>query len=389
MAIYLTHLRNQKGDPATGRRPDENFAREAMQLFSIGLYELNTDGSLKLDGTGQPVETYGNDDVQALAKVMTGWSWGFDDAQLTPRNFTEGDPNYSATGSARADLRPMKNYAGFHATEAVTMFAGKPWSFTVAAGSNASVRLKAALDGLFKHPNVAPFISRQMIQRLVTSNPSPAYIGRVAAVFNNNGQGVRGDLAAVVRSILLDSEARSATPAAAFGKLREPVLRVTQWMRGIGVTSGSGEFKMLTELEDMQQAVFLQPSVFNYFRPDYVAPSTSLAAAGLVAPEFQISSESGFANWMNRAARMSDGGIGWNGSGPDVYPSLDDEIALLSSGGAQRLVERLNLVLFAGRMPDTLRLHLFNALAEAGSDPDRVRIALRLCLSSVDFLVDR
>jgi hypothetical protein len=164
---------------------------------------------------------------------------------------------------------------------------------------------------------------------------------------------------------------------------------VTQWMRSFGAVSGSGEFLMLTELDDMQQAVFYQPSVFNYYRSGYVAPNTSLAAAGLVAPEFQIASESAFANWVNRAWRMSVGGIGWDGQKADVRVDIDDETALLRANGAQRFIERLNLLLFAGRMPDTLRTQFFNAIIESPSDTDSVRIAMLLSLVSAEYMVQK
>ena len=233
MGIYLSHLRNRKEDPATGRLPDENFAREVMQLFTIGLHELKADGSLKYDASGKPVETYTNQDVMALAKVFTGWSWAFPDSELTESKFRWGGPVYTVAGDQQIDLLPMKPYPGQHSTAAKTLFAGKPWATTIAANGTAQSDLKKALDTLFNHPNVGPFIGRQLIQRLVTSHPSSAYVARVAAVFANNGSGVRGDLGAVVRAVLLDAEARNAG-GAGFGKLREPVLRVDPVDAGAG-----------------------------------------------------------------------------------------------------------------------------------------------------------
>ena len=266
MGIYLSHLRNRKENPATGLLPDENFAREVMQLFSLGLNELNLDGSPKLDAAGKPIETYSNADVMAMARVFTGWSWGFPDAQLTEQNFRWGSPGLKVATDQTIDLQRMKAYPGQHSTAEKKLFAGKPWALTIPANTAAADSLRLALNGLFNHPNVGPFIGRQLIQRLVTSYPSPACVARVASVFNNNGKGVRGDLGAVVRAILQDSEARS-TPAPGFGKVREPVLRVAHWMRAFGTTSATGEYMMAWELESLSQQALAAPSVFGWFRP--------------------------------------------------------------------------------------------------------------------------
>ncbi len=245
----------------------------------------------------------------AMAKVFTGWSWAFPDAQLTENNFRWGSPDYTAAGDTRIDLQRMKAYPGQHSTAEKRLFAGKANAVTIPAGTGAQDSLRIALDALFKHPNVGPFIGRQLIQRLVTSNPSPAYVARVAAVFNNNGQGVRGDLGAVVRAILLDAEARQ-TPAADFGKLREPVLRVTHWMRAFGATSATGEFMMAYELDSQSQRALHAPSVFGYFRPGYVPPNSALSATGATAPELQIVNESSTADWVNLAENMAGSGHG-------------------------------------------------------------------------------
>ena len=199
MGIYLSHLRNQKADPLTGRVPDENFAREVMQLFSIGLTEINLDGTPKLVN-GQPVETYTNADITGLARVFTGWSWAAQDTS---------NASFNGGGTAYADriLRPMQPYPQFHETGTKTFL-----NVTIPASTSAQASLTIALDTLFNHPNLCPFIGRQLIQRLVTSNPSPAYVGRVSAACANNGAGVRGDMKAIVRAILLDDEARNAAP---------------------------------------------------------------------------------------------------------------------------------------------------------------------------------
>jgi uncharacterized protein (DUF1800 family) len=392
MGIYLSHMRNPKEDLATGRMPDENFARELMQLFTIGLHELNPDGTLQTGVDGKPVETYGNADVMALAKVFTGWSWGFPDNELTTNNFRWGNPDYSSTKDRRIDLQRMKNYPGQHSTAEKKLFAGKPWAVTIPANGTPDNDLRTALDTLFNHPNVGPFIGRQLTQRLVTSNPSPAYVARVAAAFNNNGRGVRGDMAAVVRTILLDTEAR-ATPAAA-AKLREPALRVTHWMRAFGVTSTSGEFTLGGDLDAMGQRVFAPTSVFSYFRPGYVPAGTALATAGATAPEFQLVNEGSTAAWVNLARNMAGSGIGWTVNTPELASPMSTPISLVSTGDVSALIEHLNLMLFAGTMSAELKFDILDAVSGvAGNDANshnyRARIALFMALASPEYLVQR
>jgi uncharacterized protein (DUF1800 family) len=392
MGIYLSHMRNPKEDPVTGRLPDENFARELMQLFTIGLHELNPDGTVKTGADGKPVETYGNADVMALAKVFTGWSWGFPDNELTTNNFRWGNPDYSSTKDRRIDLQRMKNYPGQHSTAEKKLFAGKPWAVTIPANGTPDSDLRIALDTLFNHPNVGPFIGRQLIQRLVTSNPSPAYVGRVAAAFNNNGRGVRGDMAAVVRAILLDTEARATPPAAA--KLREPALRITQWMRAFGATSPSGDFMVTGDLDPLGQRIYAPPSVFSYFRPGYVPAGTALASAGATAPEFQIVNEGSTAAWVNLARNMAGNGIGWNGSSHDLLSTMTTATSLVSTGNVSALIEHLNLLLFAGTMSAELKFDILDAVSGvAGSDANshayRARIALFMALASPEYLVQR
>jgi uncharacterized protein (DUF1800 family) len=392
MGIYLSHMRNPKEDPVTGRMPDENFARELMQLFTIGLHELNPDGTVQVRSDGKPIETYGNADVMALAKVFTGWSWGFPDNELTTNNFRWGNPDYSVAKDRRIDLQRMKNYPGQHSTAEKKLFAGKPWGLTIPANGTPDSDLRIALDTLFNHPNVGPFIGRQLIQRLVTSNPSPAYVGRVAAAFNNNGRGVRGDMAAVVRAILLDTEAR-ATPAAA-AKLREPALRVTHWMRAFGATSTSGEYTLGGDLDALGQRVFAPTSVFSYFRPGYLPAGTALAAAGATAPEFQIVNEGSTAAWVNLARNMAGSGIGWTVNTPELVSPMSTPISLVSTGDVGALIEHLNLLLFAGTMSAELKFDILDAVSgvagsDAGSHAWRARIALFMALASAEYLVQK
>lgn len=396
MGIYLSHLRNRPEDPVTGRMPDENFAREVMQLFTIGLHELNSDGTPKLDASGQPVETYTSADVMALAKVFTGYSWAFPDNQLTEDTFRWADPDYSAGKDRGIDLLRMKAYPGQHSTAEKRLFAGKPWAVTLPAGASAAADLRIALDTLFRHPNVGPFISRQLIQRLVTSHPSPAYVERVAQVFNNNGKGTRGDLAAVVRAILLDTEARSTPPAdGAFGKLREPVLGVAHWMRAFGVTFVNSGFDIYWQLEPTGQSPQLAPSVFGYFRPGYVPPGTDFASRGATAPEFQIVTENSVAAWVNLAEQMGSDGLGWFGSQREIIANYTGLVAKLTGAGSVgAMVDEIDLLLFGARMSPALRQTLIEAAASvedghAQSNLYRARLAVFLATASPDYLVQR
>jgi len=399
MGMYLSHMRNRKEDPAINRLPDENFARELMQLFSIGLVELNLDGSPKLDAAGKAIETYSNADVLALAKVFTGWSWAYPDNQLSEAVFRWANPDYSMAMDQRIDLQKMKAYPGMHSTAQVTLFAGKPQAVTIAANASGEERLRIALDTLFRHPNVGPFVSRQLIQRLVTSNPSAAYVARVAAVFNDNGKGVRGDLAAVVRAVLLDIEARNgasqAPLPAGYGKLREPVLRVTHWLRAFAPMSSTGTYNVMWDLDALGQRPFSPASVFGYFRPGYVPPNTAMASAGSTAPEFQIVNESTAASWINLAEGMSSWGIGWNGSSPDIAAAFASQAALMAAGDIEGLLDNLNLLMFAGTMSATTRQDIIEAVSgsvasgTAASNLNRARLAVFIALISPEFLVQR
>lgn len=393
MGIYLSHMRNRKEDPVTGRTPDENFAREVMQLFSIGLHELSIDGRPQLDSLGQPVETYTNDDVMAMAKVFTGWSWAFPDNQLTEPVFRWGTPDYTAANDLRIDTLRMKAYPGQHSTAEKRLFSGKPSAVVIPAGSTAQDSLRLALDTLFRHPNVGPFIGRQLIQHLVSSNPSPAYVARIATVFNNNGGGVRGDLAAVVRAVLLDPEAMS-PPIGSIGKLREPVVRVTHWMRSLGANSGTGHYMMSQELGAVSQRALYAPSVFGHFRPGFVPPNTVFASTGVTVPELQIVNESTTAQWVNTAMSMAGNGLGWNGTGRDVAANIQPLADMAAAGQIEALIERLNLLLFAGRMSAALKQDLLDAMTSVGgndaaSQANRARVAIFLSLAAPEYLVQR
>ncbi|HMN64755.1 MAG TPA: DUF1800 domain-containing protein [Burkholderiaceae bacterium] len=390
MGLYLSHLRNQKEDPSRGRVPDENYAREVMQLFTIGLYELNLDGTVRLDGRNEPIETYTNEDVTGLAKVFTGWSWAGPDKSDT--RFFGGN------ASADRAVLPMQSYPKYHSTSE------KRFLGTVIpeqAGADPEASLRVALDRLFSHPNVGPFIGKQLIQRMVTSNPSPAYVARVASAFNDNGSGVRGDMKAVIRAVLLDPEARSPLPGATdYGKLREPVLRIAHWLRAFGAQSASGRF-LIGNTDNpnssLGQTPMRSPSVFNFYRPGYVPPNTDIAAAGLVAPEMQITHESSVAGYLNTLRSVISSGIG-SGSPRDVQPDYGEVIGLADRPDA--LVDRIGAMLIAGEMSPELRAQAVdavgsvavstsNAQSAATARLNRVKLAVFLVMASPDYLVQK
>lgn len=382
MGIYLTYIHNMK---ETGYRvPDENFAREIMQLMTIGLYQLNQDGSLKTKD-GQPIETYTRADVQGLAKVFTGWSFYGPDTSADRFWGIRNDPDH--------DWKPMQAYEAYHSTGTKT-FLG------VSTSADTQSDATVALDTLFNHPNVGPFIGRQLIQRLVTSNPSPAYISRVAAAFNNNGKGVRGDMRAVIKAILLDPEART-PPASGRGKVREPVVRIANWMRAFYTYSVSGSYKMFA-LDDpligVAQTPLRSPSVFNFFRPNYVPPNTDVANAGLVAPEMQITNETSVVGYVNYMANSVRWGMG---TGFDIKSDYVHEVRLAAT--PDKLMDRLNLLLLNGTMSTTLRNQIIaainlvprptpnatNASAISEADHNRVYIAVLLTMSSPEYLIQK
>jgi uncharacterized protein (DUF1800 family) len=330
MGRYLTALGNRADG---GRVPDENYAREIMQLFSIGLVQLNNDGTPKLVN-GQPVDTYTMDDIRGLAKVFTGWSWG-----NTGTPDLQDNRFFGNEVDRMREIIPMQHYPKFHSPES-KVFLGA----TIAAGTPGPQALKTALDTIFNHPNVGPFLAQRLIQRMVTSNPSPAYVDRVAAVFNNNGKGVRGDLKATVRAVLFDAEARDANAVGStqFGKLREPLLRVTAWGRAFGAQSASGIYRVGLLDEQLFQTPMRAPTVFNYYRPGFVPPNTDIAAKGMVAPEFQITHEVSVANYTNFMQQVVGNGIGFNTMGrPDVRADYKDLVTLAEDPAA--LVNQINL----------------------------------------------
>jgi uncharacterized protein (DUF1800 family) len=339
--------------------PDQNFAREVMQLFTIGLVQLNLDGTPVRDAHGAWIDTYGAADVEGMASVFSGFSWGGPDTVNSRFSGTTQDP-------MRLTL-PMQGYARYHSVLAKN-FLGT----TVAAqtSANPGASLKAAIDTLYGHPNVGPFIGRQLIQRLVTSSPSPAYVARVAAKFNNNGSGVRGDMKAVLRAILLDSEARSASRAAEprYGKIKEPVLRLTAALRAFGVKSASGKV-LMTYTDDpglqLGQTPFRSPSVFNFYRPGYVPAGSEAATLGMTLPEMQITDESsvaGYANYMIGAVKSGVGQRGVDGKAAKRDLAMNYTALQPLAANPAALVDKVNARLFGAPVKSALRVELINAV---------------------------
>src|SRR5574337_1237214 len=398
MGLFLNTKGNQK-ENAAGRQPDENYAREVMQLFTIGLAQLNPDGTPRLGADGQSIPTYAQADVSNLARVFTGW-----DLDTSGGGGTAYGSNRTIYPTSRATRR-MVLTASRHSTLAAT-FLGT----TVPANTDGATALKVALDALAGHPNVGPFIARQMIQRLVTSNPSPGYVARVAAAFNDDGHGVRGSMKSLFAAVLLDDEARGPGGLAdpSFGKLREPMLRFVQWGRTFGLESARGSWKLDDQSDAsyrLGQSPLHAPSVFNYFRPGYVPPSTAIAASHLVAPEFQLANEStvgAYLTYMQDKVRN-----GFKVDSPDVpqhtYTSYVTDIAasyaneLPLATDAAALVRRLNLLLCAGQLGGSTQNQIVNALnatpvtasSSSSARLDRICAAVLMVMASAEYLVQK
>jgi uncharacterized protein (DUF1800 family) len=394
MAVYLTYLRNQKADPVTGRVPDENYARELLQLFTIGLLQLNPDGTPTLDDQGQSIELYDNTDITGLAKVFTGLNF----------------PGTAFDSSLRfvpleAYYQQLVVFDAFHSDEEKN-FLGT----NIAAGTGGEATLDQALDTIFGHPNVGPFLARQLIQRFVTSAPTPNYVARVVAAFDAGdftlpdgssvGNGARGDLSATLAAILFDDEARSAasTENIAFGKLREPVIRFTHWARAFEVNSADASNETILRYTGGSDALGQHPyrssSVFNFYRPGYIAPGTATGNAGLTAPELQIANATtvvGYPNFMTlfafgltpqRDRQISQAFI----------PSYSTEIALADDSDA--LLDHLDLLLTHGNLQTDTRARIAEVLDFLPPDSDenrqlRAQFASFMIMTAPEYIVLR
>ncbi len=360
MGNYLDMVNNDK--PGNGVDPNENFAREILQLFSIGLEQLNPDGTLQLDSSGNPIPTYGQDEIIGFAHVFTGWT-------------------YPTKAGATAKWRNSEFYGGpmipfdtHHDTGSKLLLNG----VTLPAGGTTQADLTAALQNIFNHPNVGPFICRQLILRLVTSNPTPEYVGRVAAVFADNGSGVRGDLKAVVSAILLDPEARRGDDAAQVqasdGKLKEPVLFITNLLRAMNGVSDGGSLS--DRADDMKQPPFFSPTVFNFYHPDHIVEGTNL-----MGPEFEIfdtSTDIARINFVNTL----------------VYGSVSGTTAVDLSGyvplaaNPDQLVTAVAAVMMHGQVSDNMRSTLVTTLSGISDSTRRTKAAFYLMGSSSQFQVE-
>lgn len=406
MGEYLTYNRNRRADDRRGTVPDENYAREVLQLFSIGLWELNDDGTRRTDGAGDPIPTYDTDDILGLARVFTGFEAPSidddnsryqlpmrSDSEFTARHHETGEKRFLGTIIPASDTRTLDE------------------------------SLAVALDTLADHHNVGPFLSHQLIQRLVTSNPSAQFVGRIAATFADDGNGQRGNLAAVVQAILTDDEAWQSNPPDTFGKLREPVLRFTTVARALGVSTSHLPWP-LDDLGDaateLGQHPFTPPSVFNFYRPGFVPPQSSLGDAGLTAPEMQIANETTAIGWVNYVARflLRPPGRTIDRGTPSEYRiqvgfELDDLIATiatkaLSNIAAGELIDELAARLCPDGVSPALRSVMVRRIADIEDDNydaartedyhvrrrdyvhrDRVVGATMMLLASTDFLWER
>ena len=382
MGIYLDMLRSDKEDAASGRMPNENYPREILQLFSIGLDELNPDGTAKLDAASKTIPTYDQDIILGFAKAFSGWSYGA--APLTDDGFYYGVYPFPANYWTA----PMKAFPGHHSTATKLLLR----NVTLPGGQTAEKDLKDALDNIFNHPNVGPFIGKQLIQRLVTSNPTPAYVGRVAAAFNNNGGGVRGDMKAVIKAILMDKEARDPLIAAGaqFGKQREPVIRFGNLVRAFNGASPTGRygFWYLDGVEyGLGQAHFKAGSVFNFFSPTY-APQGPIADAKLVAPEFQITTDTQIIASTNFLKYLIY--YGYGADDPTSVKLNFTNVQSLASDPA-KLVDKLDVLLTAGNLSPLARTAIINAVTAypAAQLKERAQAAVYLIAVSPDFIVQK
>ena len=384
MGIYLSYIQNQKSDPEIGRLPDENFAREVMQLFTIGLRRLNQDGTPALDAEGQEIPTYDNEVITEMAKVFTGFGFGGPQA----RQF------FSIPNGLESHHR-MIMYDEFHEPGPKTLFNG----IVIPEGQTGAEDVSSALDHLCDHDNIAPFIGRLLIQRMVTSNPSPAYIARVAGVWDNDGVGQRGNLKAVTRAILMDPEARgSASQNEIFGRIRGPFEQFIALMRALEAkneSTGGDDFpkypiNVCSLVTSFQQVPLWSPSVFNFYLPDH-SPAGALLEAGLNAPELQVMTDSTAISVDNIIRRVAESGINVTSAAPADRIFLNTSTALSLEEDLTALLEYLDEVLLGGEMTDATYLHIQASLeSEFFQSPNYiVNTAIHLIATSPEFLIQK
>lgn len=394
MSVYLTYLRNEKANPALGRVPDENYARELLQLFTVGLVELNPDGTPRINPDGSQVELYDNGDITELAKVFTGLS--FDAASFRTQFRFLPLPAY---------YTPLIMFDLFHSEDSKHFL-----NIDIPANTPGNESVGMALDGIFAHPNIGPFVGRQLIQRFVTSAPSAVYVQRVAAAFDTGdyelpsgtvvGSGERGDLKAVIAAILFDQEARSSAVMEnpQFGKLREPVLRFTHWARAFEINSADASNELALRVTNrpdaLGQQAYRSPSVFNFYRPGYIAPGTETGAAGLTAPELQIANASSVVGYPNFMTTYAFGLSPKNDrSAPATYvANYSRQVALATE--PQALLDNLDQLLTHGTLQPETRSRITELLNALDSETDedlllRARVASVLVMTSPEYIVLR
>ena len=366
MGTYLSHLGNEKADDALNIRPDENYAREVMQLFTIGLDELNQDGTAKLDANGNTIATYGQAEIEGFARVFTGWTFA-------------GSETFKR--KSRDYVAPMQAFEEYHSQKQKTLLNGD----IIPQGYGAQESLQLALDNLFNHQNVAPFISKQLIQRLITSNPTPQYVERIASVFNDNGEGVRGDLAAVVKAIYLDNEARHYGSVLSYqGKIKEPLLKTVQFWRNLNARSPEGYYKTWNLVDRYGQGPMQSSSVFNFFRPDY--QPAQLRTNSLVAPELQIAGDATLIGTMNEhfadlVWSTAEAHTDLNPNG--IYVYIINDMNTLQNNGINYLLDQYNVLYFAGSMSSDTRQALLDLDAYFYDDQYRERVSYLLYMIAI------
>jgi len=364
-------VHNDKPNPAKNTEANENYAREIMQLFTIGLYQLNIDGSQQLDANGQPIPTYDQNVVTAYARLFTGWYW----AQTGTPTWSYVSPNY---------LQPMIAFSDHHDTGPKGLLNG----VTLPAGQTQAQDLQEGLDLLFNHPNTGPFIASRLIQRLVTSNPSPQYIARIAGVFANDGHHVRGNLQAVVQAILIDPEARATSfPTTTYGHEREPLIRLANLYRAFSASSASGKMVVSNQMFNFEEAPLYSPTVFNFFCPDY-SQAGAIAQTGLYSPEFEITTDTTTitsANRMRSAVYQQP-----DPNNPDAIVLNLSSLVSLSSQPAS-LVDSLNPLLMGGEMSSNTRNIVVNAVTQipAANTLERAQTAVHLLVTSPEFVIEK
>ncbi len=395
MGVYLTYLNNPKSNPVLNQFPDENYARELMQLFTIGTVMLNNDGTVIKDVNGSPVPSYDNDDIIEFSKIFTGLTW----ADRTQWNRGAlNDTSY---------IQDMVMWNDWHEPGAKYLLNGFVVPNRTPVDGKADIA--DAINNLFNHQNTPPFVSRFLIQRLVTSNPSPSYINRVANVFKNNGQGVRGDMSAVIRAILLDLEARSCDSGLndEFGMLREPFVRYVQINKAFNASTQSGNFRndMNYVYQYTGQRPLASPSVFNFFQQDY-QPIGPVEEAGLVGPEFQITNAqtiAGFINGLYRWVISGDIADEYDLFTNENDANYSDEISSIDvtaenpytdNDKLHILMDRLNLLLAQGRVSNTSLQTIISVIKEFPNTTniekqDRIKLAIYLLMTSPEYLINR